>query len=106
MLQDDFAAFFAAANEGARPYPWQSALVERVAETGRWPDIAAPTGAGKSSVIDVHVFLVAEHAAGRLATRPPRRLVLVAPRRVLVDDQYERAMRVSAALREAEDGVL
>jgi CRISPR-associated endonuclease/helicase Cas3 len=97
-LADRFGAFFAAANRGSRPYPWQCALVEEIAETGRWPDIAAPTGAGKSSVVDVHVFLVAEHASGRLAVRPPRRLVLVAPRRVLVDDQFERATRLAAAL--------
>jgi CRISPR-associated endonuclease/helicase Cas3 len=97
-LADRFGAFFAAANVGAAPYPWQCALVEEIAETGRWPDIAAPTGSGKSSVVDAHVFLVAEHASGRLAVRPPRRLVLVAPRRVLVDDQFERATRLAAAL--------
>ncbi|MHB8657310.1 MAG: type I-G CRISPR-associated helicase/endonuclease Cas3g [Solirubrobacteraceae bacterium] len=97
-LADRFGAFFAAANGGSSPYPWQCALVQEVAETGRWPDIAAPTGAGKSSVVDVHVFLVAEHASGRLAVRPPRRLVLVAPRRVLVDDQFERATQLAAAL--------
>ena len=99
---DRFAAFFVAANEGARPYPWQCALVEEIAETGRWPDIAAPTGAGKSSVVDVHVFIVAEHASGRLTVRPPRRLVLVAPRRVLVDDQFERATRLAVALAAAD----
>jgi CRISPR-associated endonuclease/helicase Cas3 len=86
-LGDRFGAFFAAANDGLAPYPWQVELVERIAAAGTWPHIAAPTGAGKSAVVDVHVFLVAEHAAGALAVRPPRRLALVAPRRVLVDDQ-------------------
>ncbi len=99
-----FSAFFAEANGGAVPYPWQVALVETIASTGRWPDIAAPTGAGKSSVVDVHVFLVAEHAAGHLQTRPPRRLVLVAPRRVLVDDQFERAVGLATALADASAG--
>lgn len=102
-LQERFAAFFAGANDGATPYPWQCNLVERVATTGHWPDISAPTGSGKSAVIEVHVFLVAEHAAGRLAIRPPRRLVLVAPRRVLVDDQFERASRLAARLNEATE---
>lgn len=101
---DRFCEFFAAVNGGARPYPWQQALAERVAETGRWPDIAAPTGSGKSSVVDAHVFLVAEHAAGRLPVRPPRRLVLVAPRRVLVDDQFDRAMELSRLLSAADRG--
>jgi CRISPR-associated endonuclease/helicase Cas3 len=101
-LIDRFDAFFAAANGDSRPYPWQCALVDEIAETGRWPDIVAPTGAGKSSVIDVHVFLVAEHASGRLVVRPPRRLMLVAPRRVLVDDQFERATRLARALADAD----
>ena len=106
-LEGRFGAFFAAANGGVAPYPWQFELVERVASTGSWPHIAAPTGAGKSSVVDVHVFLVAEHAAGGLAVRPPRRLALIAPRRVLVDDQYERAMRLAARLAAASpDGPL
>ncbi|MGH2916410.1 MAG: type I-G CRISPR-associated helicase/endonuclease Cas3g [Solirubrobacteraceae bacterium] len=101
-LVDRFAEFFAAANGGARPYPWQCALAEEVADTGSWPDIGAPTGSGKSSVIDVHAFLVTEHASGRLRVRPPRRLVLVAPRRVLVDDQFERATKLAVALAKAD----
>jgi len=105
-LLDRFERFFGAVNAGSRPYPWQQALVERVAATGRWPSaIAAPTGSGKSSVVDVHIFLVAEHArqaaqGGGDMARPPRRLVLVAPRRVLVDDQFEHATRLAARLGE------
>jgi CRISPR-associated endonuclease/helicase Cas3 len=108
--------FFAAANapehasESPRPYPWQIALMEQVAATGHWPDIAAPTGSGKSAVIDIHVFLTAEQALGRIETRPPRRLVLIAPRRVLVDDQYERALalqqRLGAALHGEDSSLL
>ena len=109
-----FERFFAAANDGNMPYPWQCELVEQVADTGLWPDIAAPTGTGKSSVIDAHVFLVAEHAAwfdrdpdAHQVARPPRRLVMVAPRRVLVDDQFERANQLAKRLREAvPDSVL
>jgi CRISPR-associated endonuclease/helicase Cas3 len=40
-----------------------------------------------------------------MAIRPPRRLVLVAPRRVIVDDQFERATRLAAALAEADPTV-
>jgi CRISPR-associated endonuclease/helicase Cas3 len=102
-VRERFRAFFASVNEGADPYPWQCALVDQVAATGQWSDISAPTGSGKSAVIDAHVFLVAEHAAGRLTVRPPRRLVLVAPRRVLVDDQYDRASRLAGRLAQAAE---
>jgi CRISPR-associated endonuclease/helicase Cas3 len=106
-IADRFTKFFVKANEGFEPYPWQVALVERIAETGTWPAaITAPTGSGKSSVVDVHVFLVAERERQRQAgspeiARPPRRLVLVAPRRVLVDDQYERATQLAKLLHAA-----
>lgn len=108
-LGERFQAFFAAANDGASPYPWQIALMQRVAETATWPAaITAPTGSGKSSVIDIHVFLVAERerqrqAAEPMIARPPRRLVLVAPRRVLVDDQHARALRLAELLAAAGD---
>ncbi|MGO9791184.1 MAG: type I-U CRISPR-associated helicase/endonuclease Cas3 [Solirubrobacteraceae bacterium] len=102
-VRERFCAFFSAVNDGNLPYPWQCELVEHVAHTGRWPDISAPTGSGKSAVIDAHVFLVAEHAAGRLACRPPRRLVLIAPRRVLVDDQFDRATRLANLLMHAAE---
>lgn len=107
-LADRFRAFFAAANDDQDPYPWQIALVEQIAQTGAWPAaITAPTGSGKSSVVDVHVFLVAERERQRQAgtaeiARPPRRLVLVAPRRVLVDDQHERATRLAGLLQAAD----
>jgi CRISPR-associated endonuclease/helicase Cas3 len=106
-IGERFAEFFAAANDGSIPYPWQRELVELAARTGVWPGVCAPTGAGKSAVIEAHVFLNAECAAGRLAVRPPPRLVLVAPRRVLVDDQFERASRLARRLAGAlgaEDG--
>ncbi len=99
-LQQLFNAFYAAAN-GVQPYPWQCALVEQVAGTGIWPDISVPTGAGKSSVVEIHVFLVAAHALALSGSRPPRRLVLVAPRRVLVDDHHDRALRLRQLLTDA-----
>lgn len=97
MERSDFAKFFAAVNEGCRPFGWQERLLDTVLEAGRWPErIAAPTGAGKTSAIDVHVFAVAltSHDGPRL----PRRLVMAVDRRVLVDDQYQRARALAAAL--------
>lgn len=103
-LKEMFASFHRGVNDGHDPYPWQVALVEHVAATGVWPDrIVAPTGAGKSVVIDAHVFLNAASALHpTVVKRPPRRLVLVAPRRVLVDDQHQRALALAASLRRAK----
>lgn len=102
MERPDFAAFFAAVNNGRRPFRWQERLLDAILETGRWPDrIAAPTGAGKTSAIDVHVFAVALTAAG--GPRLPRRLVMAVDRRVLVDDQHERARALAASLAAGRD---
>lgn len=100
-LTERFESFFREVNGGVAPYPWQVALVERLACCGRWPDIGAPTGSGKSAVVEVHVFAVAAHRIGVMKVRPPRRLILVSPRRVLVDDQYDRAQRVARRLSDA-----
>jgi CRISPR-associated endonuclease/helicase Cas3 len=105
MQRDDFATFFAAVNEGATPFRWQERLLDFVLEKGRWPErIGAPTGAGKTSAIDVHVFA----SALSLDSEPrlPRRLVMVVDRRVLVDDQYERASRLARKLADSGDDVV
>jgi CRISPR-associated endonuclease/helicase Cas3 len=99
--RDDFAKFFAAVNGGHTPFGWQEKLLDTVLG-GRWPDrIAAPTGAGKTSAIDVHVF------ANALTTvtggpRLPRRLIMVVDRRILVDDQYQRARELAEKLASPE----
>lgn len=110
MDRADFTKFFAAVNRGASPFRWQERLLDTVLESGRWPDrIAAPTGAGKTSAIDVHVFATALTAASG-GTRLPRRLAMVVGRRVLVDDQYERARNLArtlaGALKTPEDAVV
>ena len=104
---EDFPAFFAEMHEGHGPFRWQRRLLTQVL-TGRWPDrIDAPTGAGKTAVIDVHVFAVALMAAGVTTVRVPRRLALVVDRRTLVDDQYEHARCLGHRLKSAEgDGAL
>lgn len=98
MKREDFAAFFAEVNDGHRPFAWQSRLLEHLVMSGRWPDrIVAPTGSGKSSVVDVHVFAAALSATGG-AGRMPRRLAFVVNRRALVDSHMERAARLAGLL--------
>ncbi len=98
---DDFATFFGALHGGHAPFAWQRRLLDHIVREGRWPDrIVAPTGAGKTAVIEVHVFAVALMAAGT-GLRVPRRLSLVVDRRALVDSQYERVNKVNASLHAA-----
>ena len=106
LTLSNFDEFFAAMNDGHVPFSWQCELLEYIVRTGRWPDqIAAPTGAGKSSVVDVHIFANALFVAGE-APRVPRRLHTVVNRRGLVDNQYQRALEIQRALTESttDDG--
>lgn len=106
----DFAEFFAAVH-GYDPYKWQIRLAKAVLD-GAWPDtIAAPTGAGKTAVIDIAVWHLAAEAA-RLGAEPsspraaPTRIVFAVNRRVVVDQAYERAKLVADRLCKASNGSL
>ncbi|WP_432559693.1 type I-G CRISPR-associated helicase/endonuclease Cas3g [Granulicoccus sp. GXG6511] len=113
----DFPAFFAAVNGESvssssaskseyAPFAWQLRLLDHLLEHARWPDqISAPTGSGKSNVVDVHVFASALSAVGA-GPRIPRRLGVVVDRRALVDSHAERAERISQDLTDATDGVV
>lgn len=101
LRPDDFVQFFAAVNRNHRPFGWQKELLRTLMQNERWPDrISAPTGAGKTSVIDVHAFATALSAANG-GPRLPRRLAMVVDRRVLVDDQYDRARMLAKVLLDA-----
>ena len=98
VQRDDFSAFFAALNGGHAPFSWQQDLVDHIVTTGTWPErIVAPTGAGKSSVVDVHLFVNALFASGN-GPRVPRRLCVVVGRRALVDSQADRAMNIQRTM--------
>lgn len=106
LLRRDFATFFAAMHNDHRPFSWQERLLDHVLDARAWPGtVDAPTGAGKTAVIDVHVFALAL-AAQVGGPLPPRRLSIVVGRRVLVDDQHQYATRLRDALREPEDPIL
>lgn len=99
LVRADFAAFFASVHDGQRPFAWQERLLDSVLEQGRWPDrVVAPTGSGKTAVIDVHVFATAVTAATSARIRLPRRLALVVARRVVVDSHDEHARSVAGLL--------
>ena len=106
LAREDFADFFAAVRPGQRPFAWQERLLDELLAGGAWPDrVVAPTGAGKTAVIDVHVFANALAASGA-TPRLPRRLALVVDRRAVVDSHDEHARHVAALLVAATEGVL
>ncbi|MFF3665445.1 type I-G CRISPR-associated helicase/endonuclease Cas3g [Microtetraspora malaysiensis] len=93
LTASDFPAFLREAY-GRSPFPWQQRLVERLLAEGRWPDVVdIPTGLGKTTMIDVAAFVA--------AARPDcarRRLFFVVDRRLVVDEAYEHATALAAAL--------
>lgn len=109
-----FGSFFEAV-WGQPPFEWQRGLAERVLAahadgTDAWPEaIALPTASGKTACMDIAVFALAAQA-GRLEQqqplRAPRRVFFVVDRRVIVDEAFERARMLAAALAGANGGIV
>lgn len=98
---EDFDEFFSEVNNGYLPFTWQIETLTQLADSGQWPEqICAPTGAGKSSVVDIHLFANALAAIG-VIPRIPRRLHTVVNRRGLVDNQHDHALRIQRLLETA-----
>ena len=99
-----FDALFEALHD-QKPYAWQRRLSTEVIEKG-WPKvIAAPTGAGKTAVLDVALFHLA--VEGRADSRKaPRRIVFAVDRRLVVDQAFERALCIQQRLELAREGPL
>ncbi|MYE54055.1 MAG: type I-U CRISPR-associated helicase/endonuclease Cas3, partial [Chloroflexi bacterium] len=113
LTVSDFVEFFYEL-WGNEPFEWQRNLANRVLERAdepdAWPEvIALPTASGKTACMDIAVFALAAQAfrldAGQSITAP-RRLFFVVDRRVIVDQAYERASRISKKLSNAESGIL
>ena len=119
ITRDEFGAFFAALdaaldaahnsapNEAPKekqkryPFSWQEEVLDHICEHGVWPErINAPTGSGKSSVVDIHLFANALAAVGA-APRVPRRLCVTVGRRALVDSQATRADKILECMEDA-----
>lgn len=101
ITRDEFGDFFAALNGGYAPFSWQEEVLDHICEHGVWPErINAPTGSGKSSVVDIHLFANALAAVGS-APRVPRRLCVTVGRRALVDSQATRADKILGDLKDA-----
>ncbi len=106
LSPDRFGEYFEAVH-GHVPYDWQQRLAERAA-AGDWPAVIdLPTGSGKTACLDVAVFALACQAIRPIAERTaPRRIFFCVNRRVIVDEAYDRAMRIAQHIAAASDGVL
>ncbi|MCY4393933.1 MAG: type I-U CRISPR-associated helicase/endonuclease Cas3 [Rhodospirillaceae bacterium] len=92
----DFDEFFRAIH-GHRPFPWQQALVEGLADCDTWPDVLdLPTGVGKTAALDAAVFHLALRAD--MPSKAALRIALVVDRRLVVDDAFTRAEKIAKAL--------
>lgn len=105
-----FEEFFEAVY-GFSPFPWQKRLAERVIEgTGPnpWPQcLALPTGAGKTTCLDIAVFSLACQADLPAVERTaPRRIIFVVDRRVIVDEAFEHAVELAKLLCTSDKPIL
>lgn len=82
---------------GKNPFPWQTMLAERVA-AGAWPDaIDLPTASGKTACLDIAVYALAAHANAEKRSTA-RRIWFVVDRRIVVDEAFDRALKLANAL--------
>jgi CRISPR-associated endonuclease/helicase Cas3 len=103
---DDFPLVFERIH-GHSPFRWQSRLLREVDERG-WPGcVAAPTGAGKTAVLDIALYhLALERLRASSPRRAPMRIVFAVDRRIIVDQAFERARKIRDALSKPADGAL
>lgn len=106
LTADRFDKFLKAVHEDEKrtAFPWQQQLLtsvlDRRDEEAPWPTaIDAPTGLGKTAVLDVAVFAAAEGL--RL-----RRVLFVVDRRIVVDEAYNHAERLQHRVRPESAGIL
>lgn len=106
MTPNNFTEFYEGVH-GRPPFRWQVEFALSVA-AGSWPDtVRLPTSSGKTSIIDIAVFLLALDAGKPLVERRAAlRTFFVVDRRVVVDEAYEHALKVAEALNLANSGVV
>src|ERR1019366_3258192 len=97
-----FEKYFPQLAHGNRPYFWQTALFERLV-IDDWPDsVALPTGAGKTSILQVWLLALAWSSLAQLPVKIPRRLIWVVNRRVVVDQATDEVVAIAATLRDLQ----
>lgn len=93
-----FRDFYEAVH-GRSPRTWQEDLAAELWDKGVWSDVvSAPTGAGKTSVIDIAVWHLARQVMEGLERTAPLRIVLGVERRLIVDEAGAHARKVAEAV--------
>ncbi len=100
LSTSDFVTFHAAVHGGKQPFAWQQRLLEQIVRDKAWPHLLdLPTGAGKTTCIDIALFALALDATSEGVERwCPRRIAMVVDRRVVVDQVAERGRSILRAL--------
>lgn len=108
LSTSDFGAFHAAVHGGTQPFAWQQRLLEQIDRDKAWPHVLdLPTGAGKTTCIDIALFALALDATNEGAERwCPRRIAMVVDRRIVVDQVAERGRSVLRALMTSTDSIV
>jgi CRISPR-associated endonuclease/helicase Cas3 len=101
----DFGAFHAAVHGGRGPFEWQQRLLAKIVADKAWPRVLdLPTGAGKTTCIDIALFALALDAGSEVEQRwCPRRIAMVVDRRIVVDQVAERGRKLLNALLTSKD---
>lgn len=95
---DDFDTFHVAVHR-TPPFAWQNRLLRQILQERAWPRVLdVPTGAGKTTCIDIAVFALALDAQNRATRWCPRRIAMVVDRRVVVDQAAERGRKLLSIL--------
>ncbi len=97
---DDFDAFHVAVHgKDKRAFDWQNRLLRQIVDERAWPRVLdLPTGAGKTTCIDIALFALALDAHEPTKRWCPRRIAMVVDRRIVVDQVAERGRKLLRAL--------
>ena len=108
LTTSNFRAFHAAVHYGRQPFAWQQRLLEQIVRDKRWPRVLdLPTGAGKTTCIDIALFALALDVDNEAADRwCPRRIAMIVDRRIVVDQVADRGRALLRALMTNTDAVL
>lgn len=107
---DDFDTFHREVHSGRDPFDWQRRLLRQVVKERQWPRVLdLPTGSGKTTCIDIALFVLALDAASEPDPRErwcPRRIAMIVDRRVVVDQAAVRGRKLLATLTDSTDATV